>query len=153
LRSSTVLALVLLALTSGCGGDKSSVALSARAEQPTLDVQSSSVGADVTGGFNLTMELGEYASADTEVSLGVFSIERSGTELLSPLALSGAKFPLTLGVGKKITLPLTFDVSSEPTVADSLCLDAVELRGTLTDSLSHDHPTIVLSSPFSATCQ
>jgi len=151
-RPSTLLSSAILSLVCGCSGDKSLVALSAHVDGPSLAVQSSTVGADVTGGFSLTMALGEYASADTQVSLGTFSVERDDSELLSPLALSGAKFPVLLGVGKTITLPLTFDVSTDPSVADAICQDTVQLRGTLTDSLSHDHPTVVTSAAFLAMC-
>jgi hypothetical protein len=137
----------------GCSGDKSLVAMSARVESPTLTVESSAIGADATGGFVLVMALGEYATEDTQVSLGSFSIQRGGVELLSPLSLSGANFPVALGVGKKITLPLTFDASTEPAVADALCQGTVEVVGTLMDTLSNDHPTPVKSAAFAAKCE
>jgi hypothetical protein len=147
-------ALVIISLlAAGCGGDKSLVALSARVDQPTLTAESSSVGADISGGFSLGMALGEYAADDTMVALGTFSVARDGMDLLSPLALAGAKFPVSLGVGKKVTLPLTFTANAEPSMADDICQAPVVLRGTLTDSLSNEHPTDVESAPFSATCQ
>ena len=143
----------LLALVAcACSGDKSLVALSAKVESPSLAVQSSAVGADAMGGFDLVMALGEYASEETKVSLGSFSILRDDAELLSPLSLDGAMFPVSLGVGKKITLPLTFDVSTEPAIADELCQGGLVLEGTLMDTLSNNHPTPVKSPPFSASC-
>jgi hypothetical protein len=148
LLASLPLAFALLA----CSGDKSLVALSARVEAPTLSVQSSTVGGDATGGFDLILALGEYASEETEVSLGTFSIQGGDMELLSPLPLAGAKFPVSLGVGKKVTLPLTFDKPVEPEVATALCQGQVAIKGTLMDSLSHDHPTTVASPGFSAAC-
>jgi hypothetical protein len=135
-----------------CSGDKSLVAMSATVESPTLTVESSALGADATGGFVLVLALGEYATEATEVSLGSFSLQRGGVELLSPLSLSGANFPVTLGVGKTITLPLTFDASTEPAVADALCQGTVEIVGTLKDSLSNNHPTPVRSPAFAASC-
>jgi hypothetical protein len=147
------LPLLLLALgTHACSADKSMVALSAKVESPSLAVQSSAVGADASGGFELVLALGEYASEGTQVSLGSFSIQKRGVELLGPLSLSGAEFPVSLGIGKSITLPLGFDVSTEPAVADELCAGALEVKGTLMDSLSNDHPTRVGSQPFSASC-
>jgi hypothetical protein len=136
-----------------CSGDKSLVAMTAKLESPALVVESSAIGADVTGGFELVMALGEYATENTEVSLGSFSVQRSRVELLSPLSLAGANFPVALGVGKKITLPLTFDMSTEPAVAEVLCQGPVELVGTLMDSLSNNHPTPVKSPPFTASCE
>ncbi len=150
LRSLTLLLLVLGA--NACSADKSMVALSAKVENPSLTVQSSAVGADANGGFELVMALGEYASEGTQVSLGSFSLHKSGVEVLSPLSLSGAKFPVSLGIGKEVTLPLTFDASTEPAVADELCQGELEVKGTLMDSLSNDHPTRVGSQPFSASC-
>jgi hypothetical protein len=152
-RPSTVLALVALVLGTGCGGDKSAVALSASIARPMLDAQSSTVGADVSGGFSLTMELGDYASGATQVSLGTFSVVRAESELLSPLPLSGGQFPVSIAVGKTVTVPLTFATTIYPDVATQICEDPVQIRGTLTDSLSNDHPTVVTSVAFSATCQ
>jgi hypothetical protein len=144
--------LSVLSLTLACSADKSVVALSASIDQPALSVQASSVGADVTGGFSLAMALGEYASEDTKVSLGTFSIQSGGVDLISSLSLSGATFPVSLGVGKKVMLPLTFEASTEPGVAATVCGGPIAIRGTLTDTLSDNHPTVVTSGDFSARC-
>jgi len=144
--------LSLLPLTFACSADESTVALSASIDEPTLRVQTSSVGADATGGFSLAMELGEYASEDTKVSLGTFSIQGGGVDLITPLSLAGATFPVSLGVGKKVMLPLTFDASTDPSVAATVCAGPVIVRGTLTDTLSNNHPTVVTSAPFAAQC-
>jgi hypothetical protein len=141
-----------LSLTLACSSDKSLVALSARVDEPMLDVQSSSVGADATGTFSLAIELGEYASEDTKVSLGTFSVHRDDVDLITPLSLSGATFPVALGVGKKVMLPLTFDASTDPDMASTICEAPVQVRGTLTDTLSNNRPTAVTSSTFTAHC-
>ena len=151
--SSFVRVLSLVPVTLACSADKSTIALSASIDEPALNVQTSSVGADATGGFSLAMELGEYASEDTKVSLGSFSIQGGGVDLIAPLSLSGATFPVSLGVGKKVMLPLTFDASTEPDVAATVCSGPVVVRGTLTDTLSNNHPTVVTSSTFTAHCQ
>jgi hypothetical protein len=143
----------LLPLALGCSGSKSDVALSASIDEPMLAVQSSSVGADAMGGFSLAMELGQYASEDTKVSLGTFSIQRDGVDLLTPLSLSGAMFPVLLGVGKKVMLPLTFDASTQPDMAAAVCSAPVLIRGTLMDTLSNNHPTVITSGTFDAACQ
>jgi len=148
---------LLLSLASsgllGCSADKSEVALSATVQGPALEVQSSSVGADANGQFSLVMALGEYASDPTEVKLGSFSVQRDEKDLLSPLSLSGATFPVNLGVGKRVTLPLTFTESTEPSTGDDLCTAPVQIRGTLMDSLSNDHPTVAVSGTFMPSCQ
>jgi hypothetical protein len=135
-----------------CSADRSMVALSAKVENPSLEVQSSAVGADASGGFELVMALGEYASESTQVSLGSFSLMKDGVEVLSPLSLSGAKFPVSLGIGKELSVSLSFEASAEPAVADELCQGELEIKGTLMDSLSNDHPTRVGSQPFAASC-
>jgi hypothetical protein len=147
-----VVLLVLAFSTFACDGDRSLVALSAKVQDPALSVHSSSVGADATGSFDLVLALGEYADDETQVSLGSFAIQRGDMELLSPLALSGAKFPVSLGIGKKVELAMTFDASPDPGMADELCQGSVTLRGTLTDSLSNNHPTTATSEAFTATC-
>ena len=144
--------LVVPALSFACSVENSSGALSGRVDGPSLQVQSSSVGADLTGAFSLQMQLGDYASEDTEVSLGAFSIQRSGAELVSPLSLAGATFPVSLGVGKKVMLPMTFKASIDPSVATELCAGPLQVFGTLTDSASN-HPTTITSGDFSPACQ
>jgi hypothetical protein len=136
----------------GCSADKSEVALTAAVQAPELAVNTSSVGADATGKFSLVLELGDYASDATEVSLGSFSVQRNDQDLLTALSLNGARFPLSLGVGKRATLPLTFSESTEPTTGDDLCQAPVQIRGTLTDTLSNEHPTIAVSETFMPIC-
>lgn len=142
----------VFSLTCACSASKSDIALTARVDSPTLALQSSSVGADAMGGFSLAMELGSYASGDTLVSLGTFSIQRDNVDLLTPLSLAGATFPVSLGVGKKVMLPLTFTASTDPATATTLCQGPIVVAGTLTDTLSNNHPTPVTSAEFTAQC-
>ncbi len=142
--------LVAPALSLACSVDNSTAALSGRIDGPMLQIQSSTVGADAMGGFSLQMELGDYASEDTQVSLGTFTIDRGDSSLVGPLSLAGATFPVSLGVGKKVMLPMTFTATIDPTAATTICSAEVNLQGTLVDSASHITP--VASGDFSATC-
>jgi hypothetical protein len=144
---------VVPALTFACSVGNGSAALSGRVDGPSLQVKSSSVSADLMGAFSLQMQLGDYASEDTEVSLGAFSIQRDGTELVSPLSLAGATFPVSLGVGKKVMLPMTFKASIDPSVATEVCAGPLQVLGTVTDSASDNHPTTITSGEFSPACQ
>ena len=110
------------------------------------------MGADATGSFSLQIALGDYASSDSQVSLGTFSIQRGDTELMSPLSLAGATFPVSLGVGKKVMLPMTFTASVDPSAAMTICEAPVLVQGTLLDSQNAGQPLLVTSSDFSATC-
>lgn len=151
----SVRSLVLVALSglslAGCGS-KGSVAVSMEISAPRLAVESSAVGADVSGGFTLRLALGEEAPEATEVSLGTFSVQRGVTELLAPLPLSGATFPLRLGVGGEKTLALTFLDSTELDVAETLCDGELSLLGAVVDSASGEQPTSIRSSAFGADC-
>jgi len=155
MRLATPLFLLSLAsgLLFGCSADKSQVALTATVQGPSMEVQTSNVGADANGQFSLVMTLGEYASDPTEVSLGSFSVQRDEKDLLPSLSISGAMFPVNLGVGKRVALPLTFVKSTDPSKGDDLCLAPVQIRGTLMDSLSNDHPTVAVSGTFMPSCQ
>lgn len=151
LRSFAWVSCVIL-FAPACSSDRSALALSARIDSPSLDVQASSVGADATGTFSLAIELGEYATEDTKVSLGTFAVQRGDMELITPLSLAGATFPVSLGVGKKVMLPLTFGASTEAAMATTICQAPIEVRGTLTDTLSDNRPTVVMGSTFTAQC-
>ncbi len=133
-------------------GSKGNVALIGRIDKPSLAVNRSAVGADVTGGFDLVLELGELASDATSVSLGAFSIERSGSELLSPLSLAGTTFPVLVGVGETKTIHLTLSQTPDLDVADKLCEADVSFRGSVTDTLVENRPTTLLSSAFTPSC-
>jgi hypothetical protein len=137
----------------GCSADKSQLALSATVQAPALDVQMGSLAADANGAFSLVMSLGEYASDTTEVSLGSFSVQRDDKELLARLSLAGATFPVSLGVGKRVSLPLTFTATTAPSTGTDLCQGPVHIRGTLMDSLSDDHPTVAVSATFMPQCE
>jgi hypothetical protein len=154
MRFFSTLSLLLSApgLLLGCSADKSQVALTATVQSPALEVQTSTVGADANGQFSLVMALGEYASDATDVSLGSFSVQRDEKDLLSALVLNGANFPVSLGVGKRVTLPLTFVESTEPSTGDDICQAPVQIRGTLMDTLSNDHPTVAVSATFMPSC-
>jgi len=117
-----------------------------------LTVNRSAIGADAAGGFDLVLELGEFASGPTQVSSGGFVLERDEVVLLSALSLSGATFPVTVAAGEKKTLRLTFDQSPSVSEADALCADDVSFRGSVTDSLSGNKPITLVSVAFAATC-
>jgi hypothetical protein len=149
-RSSGLLLLALLALA-GCGSE-GVASLAGSIEKPTLEVDRSVLGGDVSGGFELMFVLGDYASGPTEVSLGAFVLERDGMEVLSPLPLSGATFPVTVGVGETKRIPLTFETTAELSVADSLCAGPSTIRGSVSDSLGKNRPTTLTSSTVTPSC-
>jgi hypothetical protein len=145
---------LILWLSTGLGacGSKGSVALSAVISAPSAEVARSAVGADVTGGFEVELRLGEYAEESTTVELGTFSIQRDGADVLAPLTLGGQKFPVSLGPGEAKSFELTINQAADRDVGDSLCEGDLELSGSFTDSLNDDRPTAVRSSAFEPSC-
>lgn len=133
-------------------GSKESVALGASIFDPSVEVERSAVGSDVTGGFELELTLGDYAEDSTQVTLGTFAIQRDGVDVLAPLSLGGTEFPVTLAVGSVQRFSLTFLQSPPLDVADSLCEGDLEFFGSLTDSLSGDRSTTVRSGAFEPSC-
>jgi hypothetical protein len=146
------LSVLLAALAlAGCASDGVAT-LSGALDKPTVAVNRSALAGDVTGGFELFLELGEFAAGPTEVSLGAFVIERDGNELLPALSLSGATFPVRIAPKEKRRLPLTFDMTAELSVADGICLGPVSFRGSVTDSLGKNRPTTLTSIDATPSC-
>jgi hypothetical protein len=150
LPAASLLAVLVLTLA-GCSSD-GVASLTGRIERPTVSVTRSVLAGDVTGGFDLVLELGEYAGGPTEVSLGAFALERSGAELLPSLALSGAMFPVSVAVGQSRRVALTFDATAELDEADAICLGPVVFRGSVSDTLGKNRPTTLASSEATPAC-
>lgn len=138
-------------LLCGCGS-KGSVGISMEIAAPRLTVESSALASDAAGRFTLRLALGEEAPGGTDVALGTFALQRGSTQLLGPLSLSGASFPVYLDVGEEKTFTLTFLASAEPSVADALCDGPLSVLGAVSDSASGDQPTSIQSALFSAEC-
>ena len=78
----------------GCGS-KGAVSLSARIENATLSVQPLALGTQLTGEFDLVLELGAHAPEATSVTLGGFSLKNEQSTLVSALSVSASEtFPL-----------------------------------------------------------
>ncbi|MEZ4219885.1 MAG: hypothetical protein R3B13_03080 [Polyangiaceae bacterium] len=123
----------------GCGS-KESISLTANVQNVTLAVEQKTLGTQLTGGFELFLELGSEASGSTEVSLEAFAVVRGTDTLVSPLQASpqGVTFPLSLGKGQKRVVPFTVDDSTlvDAALKDSLCAGAVRMRGAVSDTLA-----------------
>lgn len=152
LSPSALCSMLLAAFTLvGCGSDGVAT-LSGALEKPSVTVTRSVLVGDVSGGFELFLELGEFAAGPTEVSLGAFVLERDDTVLLSALPLSGGMFPVSVGVDQKTRIPLTFTRSADLALADELCAGPVAFRGTVSDTLGKNRPTTLHSADVTPTC-
>jgi hypothetical protein len=144
--------LVLSLFTLSACGSEGVASLAGTIERPSVSVNRSVLAGEVTGGFELVLVLGEYAGGPTEVSLGSFAIERSGTVLLPALALSGATFPVTVAVGQTRRIPLALDMTAELDVADAICEGPITFLGSVSDTLGKNRPTTLTSSEATPVC-
>lgn len=138
-KSSLVWSLVLIG-GMGCGS-KENVSLSAQVVNPQIEVDSVALGAELSGGFDLRLELGAEAPEASDVSLGAFSLRREQAEIISPLPLTlepGISFPVRVEIGQVRTLRLSFDSSSllADTERDAICQGPLGVAGAVTDTLS-----------------
>lgn len=146
---------VLLALCSGCV-EEDTASLEASVEDPSLELEASALVTDASGGFTLLLELGSYAPDATEVSLGAFTLSRSGDDLFGPVPLSASReFPLSVGVGKsvRVTLELEPGTSATAQEADAMCSGPLSFVGSVSDTLGQNKPIRVESAAFEATCE
>lgn len=145
---------LLLALSSAGCGSKGAVSLSARIDGAELAVSSGALGADVTGGFDLVLELGDAASEATRVTRSTFAVRRGDTTLVEVLSLTPSEpFPIDVGVGESKTVRMTLtDAFVEQAEADAICEGDVWFTGTVTDTLSGSKPTPASSLEFAPTC-
>ena len=127
----------LLALFSSACGSKGAVALLATAESPSLTVEQAALGASLSGGFQLVLELGEYAEDGTDVSLASFGLYRDSEEIVSTLPLSAnADFPQHLEPGDGRSITLSIDMGGDlldSAVGEALCAGEVLYRGGVTE--------------------
>ena len=142
-------------LSSGCV-EEDTASLGARVEDPSLVLEASALVTDVSGGFTLVLELGSYASKATDVSLGAFTLSRSGDDLFGPVPLAASQeFPVTVGVGKsaRVTLELESGTSATAEEADAMCSGPLLFVGSVNDTLGGNEPIRVESAAFEAECE
>lgn len=124
----------------GCGTDKS-VSLAASVGKANVAVVQQTLGTQLTGGFELYLELGPEASKGVSVELENFSIVRSSDNAtvvpsLQVVPQSGVTFPVSVGVGELKTV--TFTLDDQKLLPDSdkaaLCAEPVRIVGTVKSS-------------------
>ncbi len=152
------LALVaFVAFAASACGSKGAVSLTVSVENPTLTVQQAALGTGLAGGFDLVLELGEYADESTSVSLGTFGIAQDGSELVPTLELTpqaGVSFPVSVAPGKsrRVSLALSGTQTYDSAVGTQICAGSVAYRGGVTDSLNDGKSTPASSNAFTPSC-
>jgi hypothetical protein len=143
----------LIALCSAGCGSKGAVSLVAIAERPSLTVDQVALGTTLAGGFDLVLELGEYAEESVSVSPAGFGLHRDGETLVERLTLaSAAQFPVTIAPGKsqRIALSIATDDTQSSAVGDALCAGSLVYQGGVIDEGGELTPTS--SAAFSPSC-
>jgi hypothetical protein len=156
LRSLRPLAgLALLATTAGCDVDTdAAVFVEASIDSASAAVEVVTLGASLSGAFDLKLHLGPRASDAAKVTLGAFAIESADRTkvALSPLeAAADRTFPVTVDVDSDVTVHFTFDTGDAELLTDdevaALCAGPLVISGTIQDSLQ-EGATPAVSSPF-----
>jgi hypothetical protein len=123
----------------GCGS-KDNISLSATVTNVQLSVTEQTLGTQLSGSFDLVLEVGAEADKGATVELGSFSLTRDGATLVGSLAVApqGATFPLTVGKGQTKTVPFTLDDSALLPASDkaALCAGDVQVVGAVTHDLN-----------------
>jgi hypothetical protein len=148
--------LLACAAVLGCGS-KSSVALSARIQAAELAVEQLTLGTQLTGGFELFLEVGPEASGGATVSLESFALVRASdsSSLVAPLPAEpqGASFPVQVGKGQKKIVPFTLDATDllAPASHAAICAEPVKVVGAVRDTLSGGASTPLESAALTPT--
>jgi len=130
----------------GCGS-KDNISLSAALSNVSLTVTEQALGTQLSGGFDLYLEVGGQADGTATVELGNFSIKRDSATLVDGVQVlpQGVSFPLKLGKGDKKTVPFDLDDSALLPASDkaNLCSGPVQLVGAVTHDLNGGETTPV----------
>jgi hypothetical protein len=145
-----------LCLLSAACGSKGSIALSASIQKPRVAVESATLGTRLTGGFELTLEVGPEASESSTVSLESFALVSAQDQatLVAPLpaAPEGASFPLVVGKGELKTI--RFVIAGDDPISDTqrgaICAGPVRISGAVSDTLSGGRTTPLTSAAVTA---
>jgi hypothetical protein len=124
-------------------GSKDSITLGANVQNVQVTVEDETLGTQLSGGFELRLELGSEATESTTVSLETFALVRDGQTLVAPLQATpvNATFPVTLGKGDSRTIGFAIDSSTllDASDKDAICAGPVSVSGAVTDTLSGNH--------------
>lgn len=134
------LTISLVGLASGCG-NKDSVSLGATLSGVELTVTEQTLGTQLSGSFQLHLEVGAEADGDAHVELSNFSLVRASDQatLVGTLQVlpQGVTFPVTVGKGQSKTIVLVLDDSALLPASDkaNLCAGKVQVVGAVTHDL------------------
>jgi hypothetical protein len=138
----------------GCGS-KGAVSLSARVDNGVVAIQPQALGTQLSGEFDLLLELGSAAPESTSVTLGTFSLKGEQNTAVTLSTTASETFPIEVGAGQSKTVHFVLDSSKvvEAAVADALCSGDVWYSGTVTDTLSDGKPTVASSVKLTPSCE
>lgn len=134
----------------GCGS-KDNISLSASVSNVQLSVTEQTLGTQLSGGFDLNLEVGAEADGAATVELGSFSLAGDQGTLVGALQVVpvGVTFPVTVGKGQKKTVAFTLDDSALLPASDkaALCAGPVHVVGAVTHNLNGGETQPLTSKP------
>lgn len=143
------------ALAGGAGcGSKDAVSVSASIGSASLAITQGLLVDELSGGFDLELALGKYASEGTRVEAQTFAVVRGDTVLIEGLSVTTDRaFPVELEPGDEVVIPFDVaeDASVDETITAALCDGPLRIHGAITDSAS-GRPTPVESPPLEVSC-
>ncbi|EYF06437.1 hypothetical protein [Chondromyces apiculatus] len=158
MKRSLLLCLAAVALSSaaGCVDTDATVFVDPSISEPQVLLTSAALGTALSGDFVLSFHLGPRASGASEVTLQGFSLtdENQETTFVASLPVNAAAtFPLTVGVGKDVSVDVSFSTEPDSGIdANALCGGTLaRIVGSIQDSLQ-DGATPVTSEPFGVGC-
>lgn len=131
------------------------MSLSARVDNATVSVQQLTLGTQLSGEFDLLLELGPAAPESTQVTLGTFSVKGDQSTVV-PLTIAASEaFPVDVGAGQTKSVHFVLDDTKliETALGDALCGGNVWYTGTVTDTLSDGKPTVASSAMLTPSCE
>jgi hypothetical protein len=137
----SMLLVPVLSLALGACGSKDSVSVSASVSNVQLTVADKALGTELSGSFDLYVEVGPEADGPATISLdGPFSLVRDQTTVVDSLSAApqGVTFPTQVGKGASKTISFQLDTAGLLPAADkaSICAGPVRVVGAVKHDLN-----------------
>ncbi|HEY3254522.1 MAG TPA: hypothetical protein VGJ91_11255 [Polyangiaceae bacterium] len=125
---------VLPALLTGCGS-AGTVSLSVQMSDESLAVTDASFGSELSGSFQLRLELGSEAPGSTHVSYGNFEVQTEAGEVLTDLRDATMTPALPIDLNKGESKQVLFSLSGISIDRDKACPGPLRIVGSVMDTL------------------
>lgn len=123
-----------LLLAGGCGS-AGTVSLSVQMSDESLTVTDAPFGSELSGSFQLRLELGSEASGSTRVSLGNFEVQTATGEVLTDLRDATMEPALPIDLNKGESKQVLFTLKGITVDREQACAGSLRIVGSVMDTL------------------